>query len=396
MEKLIIAGVMTGTSADGVDVSLLSFHRKAPVAWKSLSSVCYPFSRKLTEEIIRFQEGEYLDKKGYLEFALSHGSFVGRKVAEFMRERFRGRLPRNAAIAYHGQTIAHFPEKARVGKSRYSSTLQAGESSIISRITGLTVVSDFRQADIAAGGSGAPLTPPFHALLLKGIRGTNAYLNLGGIGNLTVVKNGKVITASDTGPGNMLIDGAVRYFTGGKMAFDMNGKIARSGTVSDVLLGFIMARDIFLKKRKPASTGREIYGEKFLQEILFFAKGRDIAENDVVATLTYYTAFSVARFLKQSSVTNVSKVFVGGGGAKNCGILSALSDLLPARIVTTSHDIGVAPDFVESHAFAYLGYLCLAGIFVDTAPFTGGGRILPGKITPGENYRQIMEHLHRP
>jgi anhydro-N-acetylmuramic acid kinase len=393
--EIFIAGVMTGTSADGVDLSLSSFSGGTRVSWKSLSSAYYPFPRSLFEKIIRFQEREAMDKKEFLKFALTHGSYVGRKSLEFFRNYFGNRMPSNLAVAYHGQTIAHYPDKENVGGGRYSLTLQAGDSSVLSQITGLTVISDFRVADLAAGGTGAPLAPPFHAFLLKKVKGTCAFLNIGGIGNITVVEAGKVVTASDTGPGNMLIDGAVRYFSGGRRRFDRGGKIAGSGSISGDLVRFIVERDEFLARKKPASTGRENYGEGFLQKILSFSKKRSISDNDVIATLTHYTGLCVARFLKESGISHLSKVFVAGGGARNTSMMSVLSNLLPARDVASSHEIGVDPDFVESYAFAYLGYCCLAGIFLDTAPFTGGGRAIPGRITPGDNYRRLMRYLHR-
>lgn len=393
--KILMAGVMTGTSGDGVDISLLSFSGGRKPDWKPFESAFYPFPGHLHEEIIRFQEKREISKKEYLRFCAAHGNFVGVKIASFIEKRFGNRLLSNAAIAYHGQTIAHYPESERVGKGRYSFTLQAGDPSVVSRVTGLTVVSNFRLADVAAGGSGAPLAPLFHALLLKNEKGTSAFLNIGGIGNITIVRNGKVVTASDTGPGNMLLDGAVKFYTGGRKTFDRGGKIAMRGTPSGSLLRFIEKRDGFQKKKKPASTGRETYGEIFLGKILSHAKKRGVSEEDVIATITYYTAACVARFLGEVGVHHLSCLYVGGGGAKNDVLMSVLAKLLPAGSVVTSSGTGVAPDFVESAAFAYLGYLCLAGIPVDTSSFTGGCKSILGKITPGNNYRSLMGLLHR-
>ncbi len=157
--KILMAGVMTGTSGDGVDISLLSFSGGRNPDWAALASASYPFPRHLHEEIIRFQEKREMSKKEYLRFHAAHGNFVGVKIAGFIEERFGNRTLSNVAIAYHGQTIAHYPESEKVGKGRYSFTLQAGDPSVVSRVTGLTVVSDFRLADVAAGGSGAPLLP---------------------------------------------------------------------------------------------------------------------------------------------------------------------------------------------------------------------------------------------
>jgi anhydro-N-acetylmuramic acid kinase len=394
--KVLIAGVMTGTSADGVDVSLLCFSGGKNLVWETVASACYPLPKRLFEESIRFQEQQGMTKKEYLKFSCTHGNFVGSKVSRFIEKRFGNRPPSNGAVAYHGQTIAHYPEKERVGRSRYSFTLQAGDPSVVSRITGLTVVSNFRHADIAAGGTGAPLAPPFHAFLLNKVRGTSAFQNIGGIGNITVVREGKVITASDTGPGNMLIDGAVRFFTGGKKRFDRGGKIAKSGIVSKSLLHFILDNDDFLTKKKPASTGRENYGEEFLSKILSFSRKRSVSERDVIATLTHYTGLCVSRFLKEKGFAHLTNVYVGGGGARNGALMSTVAKLLPAGNVTTSHAIGVDPDFVESSAFAYLGYCALSGTVVDTSSFTGGGRVLLGRITPGDNYKKLMRYLHRP
>jgi anhydro-N-acetylmuramic acid kinase len=393
-KKLFVTGVMTGTSSDGLDLCLLSIPGGDSRSWIVEAFGSFSFTKETANLILSCQETEVLNKKEYVAFSGKIAQFAATRVRKFLEEHFHGKVPTQLAVAYHGQTIGHFPEKRRIGKRGYSGTLQAGEAAMIAEITGRTTVSDFRQADVASGGEGAPLTPLFHAPLLAGNNGVNAFLNVGGIGNISVVEKGKILAATDTGPGNILIDGAVRLFSGGNRKFDRDGRWGKKGSVSDRLLAFLRAQDHFLKRKKPASTGREQYGRSFLDGLVKESDKIGISEADVISTLTFYTAFCVSEYLKKNGYGKIRKVYVGGGGASNSLFMDMLSSLLVEIDVVTSSSLGIPPGYVEAAAMAYLGYLCLAGISVDTSAFTGGGKGILGKITPETNFPSLMNAIH--
>lgn len=393
--KIYMLGAMTGTSGDGLDICILSFDFESKARWSYIADHSFPFPPSLAKSVLSFQERDTLNKKELIQFVYKLGAFTGERIRELIGTTLSRKVLPRTAVAYHGQTIAHYPGYRKPGREISSSmTYQAGESSIISALTGLTVVSDFRQADVAAGGQGAPLAPLFHSFLLGRSRVPVAFLNLGGISNVTVVSKGAVLIASDTGPGNMLIDGAVRKFSSGRKRFDRGGTIALKGTVSKSLFSYLEKRDSFLRKRKPASTGREHYGEGFLERVLSFKEKEGLSEEDTIATLTDYTAQCVGKFIKKYAPAGTREIYIAGGGVKNVAMTAALSRILSPISIRDSSCLGIGPEYIEAAAFSYLGYLCLKGSRVDTSSFAGGGKTVLGKITPGENFGKIMKLIY--
>jgi len=392
-KNLQIAGVMTGTSGDGVDICLLSFPLEEKGKWNVLAWASVFFEDKFSLKVIRFQENNRLEKREYLAFSAEAARTVALILKNFLEDYYEGKIPDTVAVAYHGQTVGHYPGKVSIAGKDLSLTMQAGEGTIIAEETGKTTVGDFRQGDVSSGGEGAPLTPLFHRGLLAKERDLVAFLNVGGIGNITLVEKGEIISASDTGPGNMLIDGAVALYSKGKKRYDRDGRWGRQGIVSRKLLGYITENDPFRERQKPASTGREEYGELFLLKLVRYGEELDLSAEDVIATLTSYTALCVRDFLLKGGYGKPKKIYVGGGGAHNSLLMEQLSSLLDNREVVSSASLGIIPEYVEAASFAYLGYCCLRGIPLDTSAFTGGGRTILGKIIPGTNYVHLMQLL---
>ncbi|MCL2729558.1 MAG: anhydro-N-acetylmuramic acid kinase [Actinomycetia bacterium] len=276
-------------------------------------------------------------------------------------------------VVSHGQTMHHWVQDGVV-----RGTLQLGQPAWIAEATGLPVVSDLRSRDVAAGGQGAPLVGLTDTLLLRGLPGVPAALNLGGIANVTVVAPGADPVAFDTGPANALLDAAVRHFTSGAAAYDESGRGAAAGTVSPALLGRLLDEPYYALPA-PKSTGKELFHLPYLQAALADVPTPD--PNDVLATLTRLTAVTVAGACRERGVTQLA---VSGGGAHNPVMMRMIADELPGVRLLSSDDLGVPSDAKEALAFAVLGFLTVHGL-PGTLPSATGARhaSLLGSITPG-------------
>ena len=352
--SLLAVGLMSGTSADGVSAALVRIGPGRAV--RVIRHLTEPYSRSEQAAILALREAS--------ASALSEANFrLGRRFAAAARRVMRGTKPR--VIGSHGQTVWHAPGRH---------TLQIGEPSIIAEETGVDVVADFRPRDIAAGGQGAPLVPFFDDFIFGGAPNRRCLLNIGGIANITLVGGGKPPIAFDTGPGNCLIDDLVRKFTRGRRSFDDGGRLARSGRIDAKLLARLLGHPYF-RKRPPKSTGRELFGPDF-------AKIRPSA--DAVATLTIFTAVTIADAIQRFSRPAPAEVIVSGGGAFNVTLMSHLAWLLsPARVVS-SEAYGLPPLAKEPAAFALLAVRAIQGL-PNTVPSATGARraVVAGKIIPG-------------
>jgi anhydro-N-acetylmuramic acid kinase len=244
--------------------------------------------------------------------------------------------------------------------SKTASTLQIGEPSVIAARTGIPTVGDFRVADMAAGGNGAPLVPYVDALLFRDERIGRVALNLGGIGNVTVLARrgglGRVL-AFDTGPGNMVIDALLTHYTKGRSTFDLDAKMARKGRCIPSLLQELL-KDPYLKIKPPKSTGREYYGSKFVMKLLGMTSEYRVRPEDLVRTATVFTALSVVDALNRFVLPTVEigQVIVSGGGARNPLIMAQLAAALdPIEVIPLSR-LGIPEDAKEAYAFALLAY----------------------------------------
>ncbi len=352
-------GLMSGTSTDGVDATLLEFTSVA----RLLSTHFLPYPQTVRKGLLDFAGGKYagdaIDQLGALDNALGE-LFAEAALAVLAKTR----LSRTdiGAIGSHGQTVRHRPA------GQYPFTLQIADPNVIAARTGIATVADFRRRDVALGGQGAPLVPAFHNAMFADHKEARVVVNIGGIANVTLLpaERGRV-SGFDTGPGNLLMDAWSRAYL--QQSHDENGAFAASGTVNAALLQALLA-DEYFQRRPPKSTGREHFGEVWLAEKL---RGRNLAPADVMATLCELTAYSIANAIA-SHAPHAARVLLCGGGAHNAHLLKRLAADLPQRIITTTEDFGIHPDWVEAAAFAWLARETLAGRPGNLPAVTGARR----------------------
>jgi anhydro-N-acetylmuramic acid kinase len=270
-----------------------------------------------------------------------------------------------------------------IGNEQVPSTLQIGEPAVIAQKTGITTVADFRTADMAAGGQGAPLVPYSDYVLFRHRTKSRAIQNIGGIGNVTYLPaqcRVEEIIAFDTGPGNMIIDGLMSLLTNGKMTFDPNGRFAGKGAVHDNLLKEMMSHS-FLRKRPPKSTGREVFGMSYCIKLLHRAQSRRIGKEDVLATATAFTAETIADAYRRFLPKMPDEIFLAGGGAHNATLVRMLGEQLPKISIGRTDDLGIPIDAREAIAFAILARETILGRANNVPSATGAKRpVILGKI----------------
>jgi anhydro-N-acetylmuramic acid kinase len=387
---LLVAGLMSGTSLDGLDAALVELRGATPselaVRVLAFRSVHHP-------EELRERIRAVVDGGTARELALLHtdlGRVFGRGLAELLTS--AGVAPQEvAAVGSHGQTIWHEPP---------ATTLQLGCPHALAEASGVGVVSDFRARDVAAGGQGAPLVPWADWVLFRRPGRGRALQNLGGMGNVTFLppRGGvDVIRAFDTGPGVALLDGTARRASQGRDPWDVDGRRARSGTVDEDLLERLLYHPFF-RTRPPRSTGRESFGERYLDDLVERVAPESEGEwNDLLATLTALTARSVAQSYREHLPwSEIHEVVLTGGGARNPALVEALTRALAPLPVRTGAEAlagegePVDPDAREAVAFALLAWAHLTGHPANVPGATGaaGPRLLgswtPAPSRPGE------------
>ena len=384
LSSMKILGVMTGTSCDGLDCVCVDVNPDG--SWTILWSDTAKFPPKLKERVLNFQLPK--QKISVLEI-LKLNRDLGTWYGECLQKLISKHAPKPQVIACHGQTVAHFPND--------QVTLQLGDPTRIAQITKLTVISQFRTGDMAAGGQGAPLLPLFHKILIDKLISENdaegiAIHNLGGISNLTYLgpkDSPYEVFAFDTGPANIWIDEAVSKVTRGKQTFDKNGALARKGKVDAKAVHALMKHPFF-KKDAPKSTGRDDF------PFSLFQKQTKARGNDLVATATAITVESIARAYEDTIISNglpLSAIFLSGGGAKNSLILDWLSHRMPSVNIQHISELGFDEQIIEALGFAIFGYLSLLGEPLG-GPWTGvDGFGPPGQITPGENWLEVATQI---
>ncbi|MDP9147351.1 MAG: anhydro-N-acetylmuramic acid kinase, partial [Acidobacteriota bacterium] len=345
---MLVLGLMSGTSADGIDVALARISRKPGVGGgikaQLVNHTAVNFPSAVRAEILRVAE-----QRAITAGELSQLNFrLGKIFAEAARtacRQFRVAISSVDLIGSHGQTIFHQGKAAGYLGARVASTLQIGEGAVIVAETGVTTVSDFRTADMAMGGQGAPLVPYADYLLYKDARVGRVALNLGGIANVTVIPAGAAIDeifAFDTGPANMVIDALVAHFTRGRKRFDEDARMARDGRAMPGLVNELM-RDPYLRVAPPKSTGREYYGAEYLKKVLAVGRKYRARPNDLIRCATIFTALSVVdalnRFVMRKN--KIGELIVSGGGARNPLIVGQLRAALPDVNVIPSSQLGV-------------------------------------------------------
>ena len=361
-----ILGVMNGTSIDGVDYVLCNWNDKRQEL-KVLDHASRKFPEKLKESLHRCAKG--LAKVE--ELSLVHYD-LGKLYAKQLASILKVKNWKVDLVALHGQTIFH---------SGRNASLQIGETSFISKNLGIPVLGDFRSADIALGGEGAPLAGIFHEYLFNSkVKGkTCVFQNLGGIANLSYFDR-KTKMAFDTGPANMLMDLFLKRYSKEEILFDRNGAIAKKGKVDSVLFQK-MYRHSFFKKKAPKSCGREEFGEVFLDK--HYKQLKVLGMYDAVATLNWLTSYSIFDAYRKFLPKMPEQVFLCGGGAKNKTIHKNLSDLCMGNSqVLLIDELGIKEQEVEAAAFAYLGGCYLSGKKIDLPNHTGASKTaILGKLS---------------
>jgi len=284
-------------------------------------------------------------------------------------------------IGSHGQTIHHLPTPHAMFGRRITATLQIGDPSVLATLTGITTVGDFRMADMAAGGQGAPLVPYVDWLVFRSPTLHRLLLNIGGIANITVLPRNcpaDRVVAFDTGPGNMVVDQLMHEFYG--KPYDDHGRTARRGMVS-IDLFHKLARHPYLKAGPPKSTGREEFGRDFVESILHHAKGYD--REDIIATASQFTAYAVYDAYKRFVARRmcVQELIVSGGGARNRFFLDELRRYFPWACIRLAEEFGMSSDAKEAICFAILAHQTMCGIPANIPSVTGARtRVTLGKI----------------
>ncbi len=338
--SLLVLGLMSGTSADGIDIALTKISGAPPnLNAKLLNHTSVDFPPQVRKEILRIAEQTPIPAGDLSQLNFRLGDIYA-EAALTACKRFRISPKKISILGNHGQTIFHQgPPIPYLGRPT-ASTLQIGEASIIAARTGITTISDFRPADIALGGQGAPLVPYADYLLYRHPRLGRVSLNLGGIANITVLPAGckpSQVFAFDTGPANILIDALVQHFTRGRQRFDKDAKLAQSGRAAPALVDELM-RDPYLSKKPPKSTGREYYGSSYVKNLLAAARHHHVRPSDLVRAVTVFTALSVIDALNRFVLPKhkIDQLIVSGGGAKNPLIMAQLEAALSARQSRTS------------------------------------------------------------
>jgi anhydro-N-acetylmuramic acid kinase len=363
---LRVAGLMSGTSADGIDVAIVNFARRK-VSLQAYG--VFPYPDDVRKSVLSASAADAADLC-HLNFGLGH-LFADALIALCKRKHIA--LSSIDLIGSHGQTVWHQPTGRRFGRTLIRSTLQLGEPSVIAARTGITTVADFRPADIAAGGQGAPLVAFADYFLFSHRRKTRVVQNIGGIANLTWLKAGGClddIIAFDTGPGNMMIDRLAWHATGGRQNYDRDGRLAAKGTVNPAALRWL-GRHLFFCKQPPRTTGREDFGHRLTDR--FRGKWHMPAE-DLVATATALTATSIARAYRRYLPGYPDEVILCGGGARNPVLVAMLrKELAPAKVMLTD-DFGIDADAKEAVSFAILARETLFGRPSNVPSATGARR----------------------
>ena len=392
--SLLAIGLMSGTSADGVDAALVRILPGERTEIETLGFHTAPYPENLRERILLAAsvEGARTDE------ICSLRREVGEAFAEATLEvasQTDTELEKIDFIGSHGQTVRHLPEGAEGACGPLlPSTFQIGDPAYIVARTGITCVSDFRPADMAAGGAGAPLAPWAHRILFSRENAASVFLNLGGISNLTYLPplGEEGVFGFDCGPANMTLDALAGRITNGKKTHDAGGDLAATGRVCPDTLDELR-RHPYLKRKPPKSTGRETFGEAFVDEAIERTASRGGDLKDAIATLTAFSASCVADAIRDFMPTDppLAEVVVGGGGVHNKTLMRRLREGLGGLPLLGSDAHGVSPDAVEAVCFALLAWGTLTGQANNLPGVTGAKEaVCLGNIAPGRNFASLM------
>jgi anhydro-N-acetylmuramic acid kinase len=382
-------GLMSGTSVDGIDAAIVKI-TGTPGTRPELELLVFeniPYPLQVRDEIFALFDvtKATLDRVGRLNV------WLGELFAEAAMSVIAKSGLRAADVTHigsHGQTLYHNPVGEAMGGYHLHYTVQIGEGAVIAARTGITCVSDFRSADMAVGGQGAPLVPFTEYLLYGEEKRTLLMQNIGGIGNMTVLPAGcsaEEVFAFDTGPGNMLIDGLVTHMSGGKSKMDVGGAIASRGRPDEGLLDLLMQEPYYIQSL-PKSTGRELFGSSYIARLLAYQQENGLSDEYLVATVTKLTARSISEAYRRYVHERYSAdtLIVGGGGSYNPELLRYLhEEMKPLGVqVLTQEQLGRSSDAKEAVAFALLADYTLARQPNNLPAATGARRpVIMGKVS---------------
>jgi len=381
-----VMGLMSGTSADGIDAALVRIEGASPpIRTRFEAHFHATLPAAVRRAILRIANGSVTTSEEISQLNFLLGEEFARAAIAACR-RWRVPLSRISLIGSHGQTIYHQGiASSFLGVRRVASTLQIGEPSVIAARTGVPVIADFRPADMAAGGQGAPLVPFVDYLLYRDAARGRVALNIGGIANVTVVPAGarpNDVFAFDTGPGNMIVDALVESATRGRAGFDRDARIAISGNTNGALLERMM-RAPYLRRKPPKTAGREQFGREYAEKIVAWGKRHRARPADLVRTATVFTSLSIADALHRFVLrrAKVDELIVAGGGAKNPLIMAQLTAMLPGIEIVPASRFGVPAEAKEAFAFAVLAYEAWRGRANNLPSATGARKaVVMGKL----------------
>lgn len=361
-KSLVILGLNSGTSADGLDLAAIKIQsRKSKIISTYLAGSNLRYPKKLRDILLHAITAKSLSPEHLIALDNRLGIFFGISAEKFINK-LRAKRITVDAVASHGQTIRHLPQKIKLAGGRFGGSLQIGSPDVIAALTGKPVISDFRQADIALGGEGAPITVAAMHQLYSDKKENRLIVNIGGISNYFFFPASSAIEhslAADCGPGNSLIDILAKKLF--NLPFDRNGRLASKGRVSPELLRELKKSSFFASKRK--STGREEFGEIQAEKMIKAAGRKKLNSYDLLATATELTIWSITKEIKKLTIPeNIpAKLYLTGGGAHNTFIRGKLEENLSRFAVCLIDSLGIPTDQVEAAAFAVMGEAALRG-----------------------------------
>lgn len=388
---MLVIGLMSGTSADGIDAVLMDITGAPPcLDWQLIKHIHQPFNLQVQAEILACYNPATSSSKRLCALNTALGVAFARAAIAVI-DSAGCSADQIDLIGSHGQTIWHSPDDP------LPATLQLGEPAYIAEETGITTIANFRPRDMAAGGQGAPLVALVDALLFSHPEIIRTCQNIGGIANLTYLPNthqqqqGTVCVAFDTGPGNSLLDFCAQILSGGQLSCDLDGRMAGRGTVNKLLLETWLSNESYYKRKPPKTTGRELFSEDYCRTLIDQAHSHSLSDEDLFATLTALTAESIARAHRDFLPVFPRQVIVSGGGVRNPVLMKLLAAALSPAQVLTSDAHGLPIEAKEAAAFAVLAYETWHNRPGNLPSATGARHsAVLGSITPGSNYRSLI------